>query len=127
MTDKHGLPEPPITLSGFPTCAHPSQDGREVEALGDFCVQDGGKPASIEILRRAVHRQIRSAIIQMKKCHGCEVLELTDIRCSACTWCRGAAMGIAGIAGQLGWADEIKPLMAMIGIYAPGWQKKAFV
>ena len=126
-TDEFGLPEAPIKLSGFPTCAHPSRDGREVEKAGDFCAQDGGKPASMEILRRSMHREIRMAIRQMQLCGDCAVIPINEIRCHRCTWMRGAAMGIAGVGEQLGWAEELEPYMRMIGHFDPGWQKKAFV
>jgi hypothetical protein len=39
---------------------------------------------------------------------------------------RGAAMGIAGIADQMGWVDDMQPYMKMIGNFSPGWQKQAF-
>lgn len=124
--DRYGLPEPPIKLDGFPLCAHPDGDRREVAAPGELCAQDGGQPATLEILRRSIHRQIRGAILEMKCCRRCEGLDLRDVRCAACAWMRGAAMGVAGIAELLGWAGEVQPLMSLIGIYDPGWQKRCF-
>lgn len=124
LLDKYGLPVPTIKLDGFPVCAHPRNDGREVEKRGDFCAQDGGKPASTEILRRVTVRQIRSSIRQMMLCGDCVGIPLTSVRCPACTWLRGAAMGIAGVGEQMGFAEDLEPLMALIGVFDPGWQER---
>lgn len=116
------LPDPPIKLDGFPTCA--AGDGREVEKRGDCCAQDGGKPASMQILRRAIHRQIRTCITRMIQCGPCSGIPLNGVRCPMCTWYRGGAMGIGGLAEQLGYAEELEPLMSMVGVLDPGWQTR---
>jgi hypothetical protein len=122
--DKDGLPEPPIELRGFKTCAE--GDRREVQPGEEYCVQHGGKPLTLDGLRRSAHRTIRMAIHQMMTCGNCVGVPLNEIRCSKCAWMRGAAMGIAGEAEQLGWADDMEPYMKMIGNLEPGWQKRAF-
>lgn len=116
------IPEAPIKLSGFPTCK--AGDGREVESRGDFCAQDGGKSASPQILRRAIHRQVRCGIAQMQRCEECKGIPLADSRCKVCSWWRGGVMGIAGLAEQMGYAEEMIPYMEMISVYAPGWQDR---
>lgn len=123
--DKLGIPEPSIRLDGFPTCAR--GDGREVETAGGLCAMDGGKGASLEMLRRTCHRQIRSALRQMILCGDCAAVSLAEIRCAKCTWCRGAIMGIAGVGEQVWGGAEFEPYLKGIATFEPGWQKKAFV
>ena len=84
----------------------------------------GGTPLSLEGQRRTMHRTIRMAIRLMQRCQECQDIPLKEVRCTACAWSRGAAMGIAGFAEVLGWEKELVPYMQMIGEFDPGWQKR---
>ena len=123
--DKHGIPMPEIELTGFLTCK--AGDQHEVNPGQGFCAMHGGTVLSLEGQRRTMHRQIRMAIRLMTKCQKCEGIPLKDLRCTACAWSRGAAMGVAGFAEVMGWADELVPYMQMIGHFDPGWQRRIMV
>lgn len=116
---------PEIELAGFPTCK--VGDKHEVNPDQEFCAMHGGTPLSLEGQRRTIHRTIRMAIRLMMKCRECEGIPLKELRCGACAWSRGAAMGVAGFAEVLGWEDELVPYMQMIGHFDPGWQKKVML
>lgn len=118
------IPDAPIKLDGFPTCAHPGRDQREVENVGDFCALDGGKPASLDIVRRAIHRQIRLSLRQMLGCATCARIAPSEVRCTLCAWFRGAIMGMAGIGEQVWGAEEFEPYLKIVSVYDPGWQKR---
>ena len=122
--DKYSLPEVPIFLGGIKVCE--KGDKREVADGERFCGQHGGKPLSIEALRRTIHRCLRGGIHEMQRCENCVKIPLNQVRCLRCAWMRGAAMGIAGIAEEMGWAEEVEPYMKMIGVYSPGWQREVF-
>lgn len=118
------IPDAPIKLDGFPTCAHADNDGREVANAGDLCALDGGKPATLEIIRRSFHRQMRLGLRQILACRECKSIPPNEVRCSLCAWFRGAVMGMAGIAEQV-WGDvEFMPYVSPISVFDPGWQKR---
>jgi hypothetical protein len=56
----------------------------------------------------------------MADCPDCKGRPLKDTRCPKCNWMRGVAMGIAGIAEQLGWAEEMRPYMDLIAFRRDG-------
>jgi hypothetical protein len=118
------IPEAPITLKGFPTCAHPHNDGREVEKAGDLCALDGGKPASLEIIRRSLHRQIQQSLRQFLACEKCRAIPPNDIRCNLCSWFRGAIMGMAGIGEQVWGEAEFESYLKIVSVFDPGWQER---
>ena len=120
--DEHGIPVPDIELSGFPTCKVASE--HEVNPGEQFCAMHGGTVLSVEGQRRTIHRTIRVGIMRMMRCRQCQGLPLKDLRCSACAWTRGVAMGVAGFAEVMGWSDELMPYMEMISHFDPGWQRK---
>lgn len=118
VKNNHGLPEPPIELGGFPTCQVCQREESNKDA---GCAMHGGQPLSIEALRRSLLRQMRSCVYQVMNCDQCTDKKLNEERCSWCAWLRGAAMGIAGIAEQMGWESDALPYMKMIAVYDPGW------
>lgn len=113
-----GLPEPPIELAGFPAC---KVCGREERVRDAGCAMHGGEPLPLEALRRSILRQIRSCVYQVMECKRCSDKSLNEARCAWCGWLRGAAMGIAGIAEQMGWEKDAVPYMKMIAVFDPGW------
>lgn len=118
------IPDAPVKLDGFPLCSHPHNDGREVHAAGDVCALDGGKPASLEMIRRTMHRQIRLGLRQILACSVCKEIPPNEIRCKKCAWMRGAVMGIAGVGEQVWGLEEFDPYMQIISVFDPGWQKR---
>lgn len=118
------IPDAPIKLDGFPLCAHPHNDGREVHAAGDFCALDGGKPASLDMIRRTMHRQMQLALRQILLCQTCKEIPPSDLRCGLCSWMRGALMGMAGVGEQVWGDEEFVPYLKIVADYDPGWQKR---
>ncbi len=118
------IPEAPIKLNGFPTCAGPDNDKREVEKAGDLCALCGGKPASVEIIRRSMHRQMRTALRELLGCGNCKAIPPNEVRCGWCAWIRGTIMGMAGIGEQLWGCDEFDEYLKIISVFDPGWQKR---
>ena len=118
------IPEAPIKLDGFPLCSHPDGDGREVENHGDVCALNGGKPASMEIVRRSMHRQIQQGLRQLLACEKCKAIPPNEVRCTLCAWFRGAIMGMAGIGEQVWGCEEFEPYLAIICEFDPGWQNR---
>lgn len=116
------IPEAPIKLDGFPTCA--TGDGREVEKRGDVCALDGGKPASLDMIRRTIHRQIRAALRQVLACETCKEIPPDKVRCQKCSWMRGAIVGMAGVGEQIWGDEEFTPYLEIICQYDPGWQNR---
>src|SRR5262245_34122398 len=102
------IPDAPIKTSGFPTCAHPQNDKREVENAGDVCRLDGGKPASMEMIRRSAHRQMRLGLRQILACRQCREIPPNEARCPQCAWFRGVMMGIAGLMEQVYGQEEFE-------------------
>lgn len=118
------IPDAPIKLDGFPTCAGPENDGREVHEAGEVCCLDGGKPASLEMLRRTIHRQIRLSLRQLLACRQCKEIPPEKVRCDLCSWYRGAIMGMAGIGEQVWGDEEFMPYLKIVSVHDPGWQKR---
>ncbi len=118
------IPEAPIQLNGFPTCAGPENDGREVHSAGELCRMDGGKPASLDMIRRTIHRQIRLGLRQLLSCGKCKEIPPNEVRCSFCSWMRGAIMGMAGIGEQVWGDEEFAPYLKIISEFDPNWQKR---
>lgn len=112
------LPDAPIQVAGFPACR---VCGREEMERGIGCAMHGGRPLDLAALRRSMLRQVRTAIQQMIDCQERGFRSVTDVCCPMCSWLRGAAMGIAGIAEQLGFESDMLPYMAVIGTLDPGW------
>ena len=107
------IPESPIKLDGFPLCTD-YDCPHEVGTKGQKCGLHGGPPAVIDIIHRTIHRQIRTSLRAMVGCDDCHYLSLDEIRCIRCCWYRGAIMGMAGIAEQLGWGEEMIPYLNLI-------------
>lgn len=118
------IPDALIKLDGFPTCAGAQKDGREVEKKGDLCVLDGGKPASLEILRRSIHRQMRLALRQLLGCSKCKEIPPNEKRCEMCAWFRGAMCGMGGIGEQVWGVEEFAPYLKIVCVYDPSWQDR---
>lgn len=118
------IPEAPIKLDGFPLCYGPDDDRREVENPGDLCAMCGGKPASVEILRRTIHRQARLGLRQVLGCRECKDIPPNEVRCTLCAWYRGVIMGIAGIGEQVWGPEEFDGYLKIICTYDPGWQNR---
>lgn len=120
------VPPSPINLKGYPRCG---ECGSEVAVGASLCgAHDGGSPPrDFGILRREIIRQIRGAVASMQNCASCIDLPLHAIRCVMCTWTRGAAMGIYGLAECLGWAADTANVLDMIAKReeVPGTQAKA--
>ena len=110
------VPESPIPIAGFPICAAGRCCDYEVARKGDMCAVHGGQPAGLETVHRSIHRQLRTCVSGMRDCPDCQGRPLKDTRCPRCNWMRGAAMGMAGIAEQLGWGGEMDPYMDLIAL-----------
>lgn len=125
MLDFAEVPEPKINLHGFPHC---KKCHTEVLKEGDLCgCHEGGvPPRDFETLRRTLLRQIRGSVASMQNCAKCFSVPMAAIRCPLCTWTRGAAMGLSGIAQIMGWNDDVHDLIDLIGIReeVPGTAKK---
>ena len=89
------MPESPIPIAGFPICAAGRCCDYEVARKGDMCAVHGGQPAGLETVHRSIHRQLRTCVSGMRDC---------------------PAMGMAGIAEQLGWGGEMDPYMDLIAL-----------
>ena len=107
------IPDAPIKVHGFPLCTH-HDCPHEVETKGQACGLHGGPPATVDIIHRTIHRQIRTASWGMIDCPDCRYTALDDIRCIRCCWYRGSIMGMAGIAEQLGWGEEMVRYLELI-------------
>ncbi len=118
------LPEAAIDLSKPHKCR--DDCGAEVLAHEDRCAYHGGAAMTIPMLRRYTLRGIRFAICEMIRCEKCRDIPLNEVRCNACAYVRGTAMGIGALAENMGWKDDSEPLMALIGIEDPGWIKRYF-
>lgn len=117
------MPTAPVKLDGFPTCAGPNNDRREVAKAGDLCALCGGAPASMEIIRRSMHRQIGLGLKMLLSCETCREIPPNEPRCQRCSWTRGAMMGMAGIGEQVWGQEEFDGYLRIVGTYFPGWQK----
>ncbi len=116
------IPAAPIKLDGFPLCA--KKDKREVATEGGLCALCGGPPASLEIVRRSMHRQIRTALREILGCGNCKAIPPNEARCSWCAWVRGAIMGICGIGEQVWGLEEFDEYLKIVSVYDPGWQNR---
>jgi hypothetical protein len=114
------VPKAPIPVSGFPICAADYGCDYEVAEKGGTCAIHGGPPASLEMIHRSIHRQLKSCVSDMMGCLNCKGRLLKDTRCHRCNWMRGAAMGMAGLAEQLGWAEEMGPYLDLIALRRDG-------
>ena len=118
------IPDAKIKLDGFPTCAGDQRDGREVEKRGDLCALCGGKPANVEIIRRSMHRQIRTALRELLGCGNCREIPPNEVRCPWCAWVRGTIIGMAGIGEQIWGLEEFDEYLKIISVFDPGWQTR---
>lgn len=80
----------------------------------------------LPMLRRTIIRGMRFAIADMIRCEKCREIPLNQVRCGACAYMRGCAMGVAGMAEGLGWIADVEPLLKLIGIPDPGWMERVW-
>ncbi len=110
------MPPPPFKVEGFSACR---ECGREKYPEDVGCRIHGGQRPTWEMLRRTIYRQIRGGVVKMAECVWCAKVPFNHVSCPACTWIRGATMGVAGLAEVMGWEDDVTWFLDLVSVPNP--------